>query len=123
MMNTDDLSEIESLGEEYEEEEQEQDYRDGGPGGQQKQYSLIPVLQMAACALLLLTLLYFRFADEPKYEQAVQWYQSEAAKAVELPQLEKKTEAANPESGAESKSEPAEQTPSPAPQNQSVKSI
>ncbi len=63
-----------------------------------KTYTIIPILQMAVCALLLVALVYFKFADEIKFKQAVSWYQAEAAQEVEIPQFEKKNAVPPPES-------------------------
>ena len=103
MQDPEKLREIEDLGEDSElsDETWEEDRGEGGGWGG------VPLLQAVICALAVLALVFFRLTDDKKYQEIAGWYQSEMAKELELPSLDRATPA--PPSGA------PEPTASPAP--------
>ncbi len=101
MLNKDDLAEIDSFGEESEESlEEKYDGWDEDEEDTEKKYSFVPIMQITACAFIVLTLLYFKFFDTGRYTQVVEWYQTEASQEIELPAFEKNE--SKPESTPES---------------------
>lgn len=81
MQKTEDLNEIEEFGaaEDFEHEPQVQ---------QRQGYSILPLLQTACCALLLVALLFLKYQDAPKYHQVTTWYREAAAEEIELPRFQ-----------------------------------
>lgn len=98
MINTDDKKDMQEL-EEFWEKNNEQGYNDfedeleENEDETSRKYSFVPILQMAVCAVVLLTLIYFKFADTAKYDEAVNWYKTEISQEIELPAFEKKEKA------------------------------
>lgn len=87
MQDPEKLREIENLGEEVElpqeDETWEEDRVEGGGWGG------VPLLQAVICALAVLALVFFRLTDDKKYQEIAGWYQSEMAKELELPSLDR----------------------------------
>lgn len=106
MQDLEKLHEIESLGQEVQDpeeldelwEEPEEIQSGGG----------VPLLQAVICALVLAALLFFKFADQEKYQEFAGWYAQEMVQEIELPQLK----APEPEPTPAPTPEP---TPTPAP--------
>ena len=97
MRDQSEFQEIEHLGEEeaFQEEFAEYDPYDPYTPGEEKTQekgSILPLLQTALCVLALLTLLILKIAKPEAYSRATQWYQSEAAKEIELPKFGEKEE-------------------------------
>lgn len=85
MRDPDELREIDSLGledspeDEWREEPEENEEASGWGG--------IPLLQALLCAAALIVLMFFKFTDPERYQEAASWYQKEMAQEIELPQL------------------------------------
>lgn len=73
------FQEIENLGE-NEEIGETQDERGQSTG------SAVPLLQAALCVLALLALVFLKFTNPETYGRVTDWYRSEAAREIELPQ-------------------------------------
>lgn len=106
MRDPEQLQEIENLGEE-EEEFLPAESRKRQEGG-----SALPIFQAALCVLALLALLVLKFTNMETYDKVTSWYQSEAAREIELPEWGEKREEPPPSSPAQSanSSLPAELT-------------
>lgn len=93
MQIMEDLAEINRLGEEEHREEylfgegppDDETVFDDGPEPEQKTYSIVPLLQTALCVIILVLLVFFKFTDKEKYDQAVSWYQQAAEEEIQLP--------------------------------------
>ena len=95
MRDPSDFQEIENLGEEeYFQEEDFVEYDPYAPGEVKKQErgSVLPLLQTALCVLALLALLILKLNQPEIYSKTTQWYQSEAAREIELPKFGEKEE-------------------------------
>ncbi len=78
MRDQKDFQEIENYGEEEEEQEQERGREGFG-------ISAVPLAQLVLCALILLALAFCKLTDPQTYGKVAGWYQSEAAREIELP--------------------------------------
>ncbi|MCH5354044.1 MAG: hypothetical protein J1E06_11365 [Acutalibacter sp.] len=100
MRNPTEFQEIENLGEneefqeEFYEKEDFSEYDPYAPREEKRQDrgSILPLLQTALCVMALLTLLILKIARPETYSKATQWYQSEAAREIELPKFGEKEE-------------------------------
>ena len=95
MRDPSDFQEIENLGEEeYFQEEDFVEYDPYAPGEvkRQERGSVLPLLQTALCVLALLALLILKLTQPETYSKTTQWYQSEAARQIELPKFGEKEE-------------------------------
>ena len=103
MRDPNEFQEIENLGtEEYLPEENflEEDFTENDPYDpreekRQEKGSLLPLVQTALCVLALLALLILKMTDTETYSMATEWYQSEAAREIELPKFWAKEEASS----------------------------
>ncbi len=95
MRDPEQLQEIENLGEEEEEFfPKESRRKEGG--------SALPIFQAALCVLALIALLILKFTNAETYNKVTNWYQSEAAREIELPEWGEKREELNSPSSAKS---------------------
>ena len=99
MRNPNEFQEIENLGTEeehlhgeYFQEDDSMEYDPYDPGEKKRQDrgSILPLLQTALCVLALLTLLILKLTQPEIYSKTTQWYQSEAAREIELPEFGEK---------------------------------
>lgn len=81
MRDWNELQEIEKLGEE---EPEEQGWEEEAPRKRGGGVSF-PLVQAAACALLLLALAVLKTVDGETYGRVTDWYRAEAAREIELP--------------------------------------
>ena len=91
------FQEIENLGTQEEnlpEESFQEDFPEYDPREEKRQGrgSVLPLLQTALCVLALLALFVLKMADTETYGKVTEWYQSEAAREVELPKFWAKEE-------------------------------
>ena len=98
------LKEIEAYGEpvknsaENLKEAPEESFKDSGNDDElfedkaegERKYSLLPLFQVACCALILLTLLYLKMNNPDIYSDAVSWYQQNISEEIELPRFVEK---------------------------------
>lgn len=82
------FQEIENLGEDEEIDETQEEQR-------QSTGSAVPLLQAALCVLALLALVFLKFTNPETYGKVTDWYQSEAAREIELPQWSGKDQKAS----------------------------
>lgn len=66
-----------------------------------RRYSLIPLMQVAACALILLGLFYLKTFEPQRYTEVTAWYQQQIGEEVELPSLVESTQESVPEASSE----------------------
>lgn len=99
MINSDDKKDMQELEELWEKNNDNKndydDFEDEAESNEESiehKYSSVPILQMAVCAIILVALIYFKFADTPKYDEAVKWYKNEISQEIELPTFNKKEE-------------------------------
>lgn len=94
MRDPEELREIDSLGledspEDEWQEEREKEEQQAGWGG-------VPLLQAVLCALALIVLMFFKFTDPERYQEAAGWYREEMSQEIELPRLGLGTPAPSP---------------------------
>ncbi len=106
MRDPEQFQEIENLGEE------EEEFFPAESRRRQEGGSALPIFQAALCVLALLALLVLKFTNTETYGKVTNWYQSEAAREIELPKWgEKREELPSPSSARSvSSSLPAELT-------------
>lgn len=82
MQNTEDINEILEYG--------EPETGETEPFSQppQKGYSILPLLQTACCALIIVALLFLKYQNAPKYDEVTTWYKEAIAEEIELPRLQ-----------------------------------
>ncbi len=78
------FQEIENLGTENLEADMEEEERERAQ--KESDGSFLPIFQAILCALILLALACCKFMVSETYGKAVDWYQKEAAREIELPQ-------------------------------------
>lgn len=72
------LQEIEEFGELPEEPPRDQEPGDSG-------FSTVPLVQTILCALVILALVFLKLTNGEAYGKAIDWYQRESAREIELP--------------------------------------
>lgn len=109
MRDPEKLREIDSLGlspeDEWREEPEEEEASSGWGG--------VPLLQALLCAAALIALLFLKFTDPERYQEAAGWYQKEMAQEIELPQLRAGTPSPEPSPEPSADSTPPAQASSP----------
>lgn len=103
MQKTEDINEIEEYGvppiNEFASDEESFVQRRG--------HSIVPLLQTACCALVLVALLVLKYQDTPKYDKAVAWFREAVVEEIELPKFQENPQT---EKGESSESESAAQS-------------
>lgn len=87
MQDYEKIKELESYGDSEEDREELKEEELYVEPGHVKKYSLIPLLQLAFCAAILLTLFYLKVFKPEMYTEITGWYQKEIAEEIELPKL------------------------------------
>ena len=95
------LKEIEAYGEREDDRKDDMEaetdgelFEDKAEG--ERKYSLLPLFQVACCALILLTMLYLKLNKPDIYSEAIQWYQQHISEEIEMPHLVENTRKPSP---------------------------